>query len=224
MKYLIKVQPRFKSNPEKDWFEAYADKVVDAVDKYCLYGERSFHITWPCTQAIQESRYNYLISITVKTHVNIDARDLFALINPLQELVSVTVEDARFARKLGNDIYWTNSGVTAYSDNSVYTDPYYEFHVNGRAEYSIRDMDVYIKSHPHMTERELKYFEGTRFVWDTCGSSNNKLKAQTIEEAITEFEEYYFDMLWRGVEQSRLELTEAENKFRDFVNYMRKKK
>lgn len=133
----------------------------------------------------------------------------------------VRMRDLRFAdTKQG--IRWVNDGVTAYSDSSVYEDPMYEFHYNDRDDYQIVYIPTYAKRFcPRDKERYEK--SGAKYMWRCTACWDNFMKAQTIEDAIEEFEEMYFEKLWNSVTSVQKELERATDRFREFYNYRRSK-
>ena len=133
----------------------------------------------------------------------------------------VRVRDARF-KDAGHGIRWVNDGVTAYSDSSVYEDPIYEFRYNDYADYEIVCIPAYAaKFCPRDKERYEK--TGAKYMWRCTACWDNFMEAQTIEDAIEEFEKMYHEKLWSGVVNLQDRLRDATNKFRDFDEYRRLK-
>lgn len=131
----------------------------------------------------------------------------------------VRVRDSRF-KDIGHGIRWVNDGITAYSDSSVYTDPYYKMYIGDRSDYEIIDVDIYAKK---LSERDKERFEGLKFVWRCTACWDMHLKAETIDDAIEEFEEIYRDKLWSSVVNEQESLRRATDKFREFDEYRRMK-
>jgi hypothetical protein len=131
--------------------------------------------------------------------------------------------DNRFAPKAPQKYYWTNEGITAYHDGGVYIDPYYTFHANGSDDYQIVYIPVYVEK--FMT-RDKAYYEksGAKFMWRCTACWDNFMKAQTIEEAIEEFEVLYHEKLWNSIEHYQERLMSATAAFKQFNTYRREKK
>jgi hypothetical protein len=130
------------------------------------------------------------------------------------------VRDARFI-DTENGIRWTNDGVTAYSDSSVYEDPMYDFHYNDFSNYQV----VYIPTYAErFCPRDKEYYEksGAKYMWRCTACWDNFMEAQTIEDAIEEFEEMYHQKLWNSVVHEQESLRKAIDQFREFDKYRRR--
>ncbi len=133
----------------------------------------------------------------------------------------VRVRDLRF-KDTRHGIRWVNDGVTAYSDSSVYEDPTYEFHYNDCDDYEIVYIPTYAaKFCPRDKERYEK--TGAKYMWKCTACWDNFMEAQTIEDAIEEFEKMYREKLWSGMVNLQNRLRDATDKFRDFDEYRRLK-
>ena len=133
----------------------------------------------------------------------------------------VRVRDARFA-DTGHGIRWVNDGITVYSDSSIYEDPVYEFHYNDFNDYQI----VYIPTYAaKFCARDKERYEktGAKYMWRCTASGDNFMKAQTVDDAIEEFEAMYREKLWTGVVNEEESLRRSIDKFRVFDEYRIKK-
>ena len=133
----------------------------------------------------------------------------------------VRVRDARFA-DTGHGIRWVNDGITVYSDSSIYEDPVYEFHYNDFNDYQI----VYIPTYAaKFCARDKERYEktGAKYMWRCTASWDNFMKAQTIDDAIEEFEAMYREKLWDSVVSEEESLRRSIDKFRVFDEYRIKK-
>lgn len=215
MKYMIEVVPKFEKNPTAEEFEAICDSIVDAVDNYCDNQERSFHTA--------EGRFCYRIHILIKSEKELHSSELFELLNldNKRPLVSVTVQESQFCKRADADIYWFNEGETTYWDGTTYISPSYDLYVNGNCEYSVQSVSLWLHSHP---AADRKLYQGVSYMWNSTSSWNNFLKATTLDEALKEFEEYYYKQLWKAVESTRKSLSEAENNFMQFADHRWKTK
>ena len=135
--------------------------------------------------------------------------------------VFVRVRDARFA-DTGHGIRWVNDGITVYSDSSIYEDPVYEFHYNDFNNYQI----VYIPTYAaKFCARDKERYEktGAKYMWRCAGCGDNFMKAQTIDDAIEEFEAMYREKLWNSVVNEEEILKRTIDKFRVFDEYRKGK-
>ena len=133
----------------------------------------------------------------------------------------VRVRDARFA-DTGHGIRWVNDGITVYSDSSIYEDPVYEFHYNDFNDYQI----VYIPTYAaKFCARDKERYEktGAKYMWRCTASGDNFMKAQTVDDAIEEFEAMYREKLWNGVVNEEESLRRSIDKFRVFDEYRKRK-
>ena len=133
----------------------------------------------------------------------------------------VRVSDARFA-DTGHGIRWVNDGITVYSDSSIYEDPVYEFHYNDFNDYQI----VYIPTYAaNFCARDKERYEktGAKYMWKYTGCGNNFMEAQTIDDAIEEFEAMYREKLWDSVVSEEESLRRSIDKFRVFDEYRKRK-
>lgn len=218
MNYLIRIHPKFTSMPDAEWFENYVDSVIDAVDSYCSFSPRSFNVTFPTSERIAKGDYSHFISIVIESKEPLSATALFELLNPIYALFTVNVQEYRFkAVQPGKSIYWTNEGECKYHDGGTYVDPAYVFHFNKTADYEIFDVKELIK---RWSEADRKKYEGWSYMWSCTGCWDNKLEATTLDEAIAEFEKYFYNQLWKGVESYQERLNEATKDCRDMAAYL----
>ena len=133
----------------------------------------------------------------------------------------VRVRDVRFA-DTGHGIRWVNDGITVYSDSSIYEDPMYEFHYNDFNNYQIVYIPTYAKRFcPRDKERYEKC--GAKYMWRCTACWDNFMEAQTIDDAIEEFEAMYREKLWSSVVNEQESLRRATDRFRAFDEYRRGK-
>lgn len=133
----------------------------------------------------------------------------------------VRVLDVRFS-DTGHGIRWVNDGITVYSDSSIYEDPVYEFHYNDFNNYQI----VYIPTYAaKFCARDKERYEktGAKYMWRCTASWDNFMKAQTIDDAIEEFEATYREKLWNSVVNEEESLRRAIDEFRVFDEYRGRK-
>ena len=149
------------------------------------------------------------------------AISIASYVQTLDPKAFVRVRDVRFA-DTGHGIRWVNDGITVYSDLSIYEDPVYEFHYNDVNDYQI----VYIPTYAaKFCARDKERYEktGAKYMWRCTASWNNFMKAQTIDDAIEEFEAMYREKLWNSVVNEEESLRRTIDKFRVFDEYRSKK-
>lgn len=170
-----------------------------------------------CTQSYE---------VRIPTNKEIDMRahaiSIASYVQTFDPNAFVRVRDLRF-KDTGHGIRWVNDGVTAYSDSSVYEDPKYVFHYNDFDDYEIIYIPTYAEKFcPRDKERYEK--TGAKYMWKHTACWDNFMEAQTIDEAIEEFEEMYFEKLWNSVTNTQKELEKATDRFREFYDYRSLKK
>ena len=216
-KYMIEVVPKFEKNPTNEEFENIRDSIVDAVDNYCNNQQRSFHVTYPYQKDIDEGRFIYHIHILIKSEKELSSAALFELLNLVDKhpLVMVTVQESRFCKR-DTPIFWYHEGETTYYDGTTYISPSYDLYVNKQCEYTVQNVSLWLRSHP---AADKKTYQGVSYMWSSTNSWNNFLKATTLDEALKEFEEYYYKQLWKAVESTRKRLDEATDELAQFADY-----
>ena len=219
-KYMIEILPKFNENPSREGFQDICTQLVDAVDESYNQGEKSFHVTYPLQNDIEEGRFKYRIHTIIKSESDIRSAPLFAALNEIYPLTLVTVQETRFCKK-DTPIFWFHEGETTYWDGGTYISPNYDLYVNGNNYYTIQYVPVAIKN---MQDRDKKRYNGITYMWRCTGSWDNFMEAKTIDEAIEEFEKYYQKQLWKAVEGCRKHLDEATDNFAQFEKYRWKKK
>lgn len=222
---VVKVRKKFSIEPNQEMLNECADAIIQTVDSYTGNKPRIFHIELPTEEMLNSGNYIYKWVISV-SGATIDCKELFDHINAEVPLLTLDVFDPKFIAPPSHVKYfWTNEGSTSYHDGGIYVDPYYCFHANGFDDYEIVDMEVY-GSRPALGERERKRIEklGCKYTWRCTSSWDNPLKAQTIEEAIEEFENFYREKLWNTIESIQERLASATESFRNFDTYRRAKR
>lgn len=149
------------------------------------------------------------------------AINIASYVQALDSKAFVRVCDARFA-DTGRGIRWVNDGMTVYSDSSIYEDPVYEFRDNDFHDYQIVYIPTYIAN---FCSRDKERYEktGAKYMWKYTGCGNNFMEAQTIDDAIEEFEAMYREKLWDSVVSEQKKLIRATDKFRAFDEYRKRK-
>lgn len=165
--------------------------------------------------------YEVKIAVTGSINMRATAMSIASYVQTFDQKAFVRVRDTRFI-ETGHGIRWTNDGITAYSDSSVYEDPMYEFHYNDFNDYQIVYIPIYANRFcPRDKERYEK--SGAKYMWRCTACWDNFMQAQTIEDAIEEFEEMYFKKLWSSVTNVQKELERATDRFREFYDYRSRK-
>ena len=215
-KYHIIVVPKFEKNPSSEEFETICDNLVDAVDELCNHNERSFKVTFPLQSEIDKGMFSYQIHIFIKGEDDLRSTTIFEKLNPIHPLTLVNLQEKRFCKRADTEIYWFHEGETTYWDGGTYISPNYDLYIKGNTYYTVQYVPVAIKN---MYERDKERYKGVTYMWRCTGSWDNFMNATTLDGALKEFEGIYHNMLWRTIEGTRKSLNEAEDNFRDFVDY-----
>ena len=221
---VVNVRKKFSIEPNLEMLDECADLIMQLVDSYIGNKPRVFHIEPPTEEMLNSGNYIYKWIINI-ADASVDCKELFDYINTEVPLLTLDVIDHRFIAPPSHVKYfWTNEGSTSDHDGGTYVDPYYCFHANGFDDYEIVDMEIY-SIRPLLDERARKRIEklGCKYTWRCTSSWDNPLKANTIEEAIEEFENLYIEKLWNTIESIQERLTSATESFRNFDTYRRSK-
>ena len=192
------------------------EQIQHAVDSFL----RDYH-TSDVDIIINTQSYAFQIITDKEFNIRGHAISIASYMQTFDPQAFVRVRDARFA-DTGRGIRWVNDGITVYSDSSIYEDPVYEFHYNDFNDYQI----VYIPTYAaKFCARDKERYEktGAKYMWRCTASWDNFMKAQTIDDAIEEFEAMYREKLWDGVVNEEESLRRAIDKFRVFDEYRSKK-
>ena len=192
------------------------DQIQHVVDSFlCDYNTSDVNIV------INTQSYAFQITSDKAFDMRGYAISIASYVQTFDPKAYVRVRDARF-KDTGHGIRWVNDGVTAYSDASVYEDPAYEFHYNDRDDYEILYIPTYAARFcPRDKERYEK--SGAKYMWRCTACWDNFMEAETIEDAIEEFEKMYREKLWSSVVSEQESLRRATDKFREFDEYRRRK-
>lgn len=166
---------------------------------------------------------SYEVKIAVIGHINMRATaiSIASYVQTFDPKAFVRVRDARFI-DTEHGIRWTNDGITAYSDSSVYEDPMYVFHYNDFDDCEIVYIPIYAERFC-LRDKERYEKNGAKYMWRCTASWDNFMEAQTIEDAIEEFEAMYREKLWNSVVNEQESLRRATDRFREFDEYRRNK-
>lgn len=217
MKYVIKVYPKFKEEVDAETFQSISDSMINLIDKSIENSERSFYLTYPTSEQIRNNQLNYVVTIVVKTNRALPSSELFVLLSTINPLIMVNVKELRFCAPMSiTTAYWTNEGETTYNDGTTYYDCDYVFHFNFSDDYCIQYVPHYLNRCSGLNRSR---YEGVNYMWRCTACWDNFLKATTIDEAIKEFEEYYYDKLWSTVENTKENLTKAIINLKNFSEY-----
>ena len=167
-------------------------------------------VTYPTFDKINSGRYEYWFTAHIEED-ELDATEVFEVCDKVYPLVMVHVRDQKYINHGDMKIGWTNDGVTAYSANRIYADPYYRFIFDGKeTDYEIVDIKNYSKKEC-IDSRKMKIYEGKDWRWQSTGSWDNFMEAKTLEEATEEFEKYYWKRIVHAVSAAKDRLNEAMN-------------
>lgn len=216
MKYLIKIcyPADHKLTPlELDECE----RIVYNTIREMLGTDVSVHITYPSSDDIEAKRVCYIFNVRVDYSNYLCSQDVFTWM--ANELPISVVQVSDMSKLLIGDFKcgWYNEGTTSYSPDSMHVDCRYAWHFNGeKTDYEVIDVEDYCRKLPE--DRKKKY-DGIKYVWSSTTSWDNPLKADNLEDALVEFEDYYYKMLWRSIESYQEKLTKATDNFRVMAEY-----
>ena len=188
------------------------EQIQHAVDSFL----RDYH-TSDVDIIINTQSYAFQIITDKEFNIRGHAISIASYVQTFDPKSYVRVRDARFA-DTGHGIRWVNDGITVYSDSSIYEDPVYDFHYNDFNDYQI----VYIPTYAaKFCARDKERYEktGAKYMWRCTASWDNFMKAQTIDDAIEEFEAMYREKLWNSVVSEQENLRRATDKFIEFDDY-----
>lgn len=213
MIYDIEIVTKFDNKLSEIELDQLKDDIIGAVDNYTSYASRSFIV-----KENEDNRYEFDIEVTTDKILRSDE-----LYN--DNMFMCTVVEKRFNPKHSSNvgIFWTNEGMTTYHGGGTYIDPDYTLHIDGETDYRIVYIPVYAAK---FQTRDKDYYDkqGATYMWRCTACWNNWLKATTIDEAIEEFEQIYYDKLWTRVEHLQKELSDASYDFKWFSEYRRNKR
>lgn len=192
------------------------EQVKYAVDLFLGHCGVSDYDIATCTQS-----YEVRIIANKEIDMRGHAISIASYVQTFDPKAFVQVHDLRF-KDIKHGIRWVNDGITVYSDSSVYEDPKYEFHYNDRNDYEIVYIPTYAKK---FCSRDKDRYEksGAKYMWRCTACWDNFMEAETIEDAIEEFEKMYREKLWNSVVNEQESLRRATDKFREFDEYRRNK-
>ena len=171
--------------------------------------------------AINTQSYTFQIITDNEFDMRGHAISIESYVQTIDSKSYVRVRDLRF-KDTGYGIRWVNDGITAYSDSSVYEDPIYKFYYNDHNDYDI----VYIPTYAsRFCPRDKKRYEkcGAKYMWRCTSCWDNFMEAETIEDAVEEFEAMYREKLGSSIVNEQENLRRATDRFRAFDEYMREK-
>jgi hypothetical protein len=126
--------------------------------------------------------------------------------------------------KMSTKFWWKNEGTKTYDDKSTYVDGWHHFCYDeeGNSEFYIQEVDICYSNWPE--EKRRDHFGDTKYVWGGCsdgvGYSRNPLKADNIDDAKKEFEEWYKNKLIERVNILNSSINEAKNELAEFYLYL----
>ena len=216
-KYNVRFTSDIDDVMSHDSMVEYTSKIEEVINN--ISEEHTLRVTYPTTEMVRRHELRYTFYMTISTYDSLTSKALFDLLNTVITVNILNLRDRTYDPLLNDDmIGWCNEGQTTYEDGNTYYDPYYRLYINGPTDYEIVYVPYYIRN---MQERDKKRYEGWTYTWKCTGSWDNQLKATTIEEAIEEFEEWYYKKLWECVDSLQTRLHEATDKYRDFADYRR---
>lgn len=182
------------------------------------YGE--FTVISPSIEMIKQKQTYYIINFNCVGEANcVTSSDIFECVHTMYSDMMVQVRDVRF---IGSDkpYYWTNDGQSTYSDGGTYVDCEYVFHVGQEADYRVIHIPTYIKTKLRTNQSSrYKEYENHTFMWEATATWNNWLNATTVDDALAEFENIYYNKLVKTVHARQTSLDNSINELKQFAEY-----
>ena len=182
------------------------------------YGE--FTMIRPTPEMIAKKQTYYIINFSCTGDVDcVTSEKVFDVVRSIYADIMVQVRDARFIGN-GKKYYWSNDGQSTYSDGGTYVDPEYVFHVENDADYRVIYIPEYLKTklkHSHLDR--YREYENHTFMWEATSTWNNWLEANTLDNALAEFEQIYYAKLVKTVQARRESLAKSIDAVKDFAEY-----
>ena len=221
MKFLVKIYLKARKEIPTDELNLIKNNMLCAInnDWPC----EALMVTYPTFDKINSGRYEYWFTAHIEED-ELDATEVFDVCDKVYPLVMVHVRNQEYINHGDMQIGWTNDGVTAYSPDRAYYDPYYRFIFDGKeTDYEVVDIKNYSGkacTDPHA----MKRYEGKDWMWKCTSCWDNFMEAKTLDKALEEFEKYYHRQLWKSIENIRKRLEEATDNFAQFDDYRWRKK
>ena len=213
--YFIEIALKYDAEPQKDTFEYDCNLLVDKMKE--LYSDANLigTIVMPSQEDLELRRYFYRLRIHMDTDNEISSKPLFDVLNGVCPLALVHLRETRFCKQ-DAPIYWEHEGETTYYDGSTYKSPNYDFYVNGETYYTVQYVPLTLN---RLSERDKKRYNGVTYMWRCTGSWDNFMESTTLDEALEEFENFYYKLLWDAVEANNQRLAASLNKFNTYNQY-----
>ena len=221
MKFLVNIYLKAQKEIPNDELMLIKNNMLCAINED--WPCEAFMVTYPSFEKLASGRYEYWFTAHLD-EPELHATEVFEVCDKVYPLVMVHVRDQKYINHGDMQIGWTNDGVTAYSANRMYADPYYRFIFDGKeTDYEVVDIKNYSSktcTDPHA----MKRYEGKDWMWKCTSCWDNFMEAKTLDAALEEFEKHYHRQLWKSIENIRKRLEEATNNFAQFDDYRWRKK
>ena len=208
MKFLVNIYLKAQKEIPTDELNLIKNNMLCAISWY--WPCEALIPTYPTFDKINSGKYEYWFTAHLEED-ELFATEVFEVCDKVYPLVMVHVRNQKYINHGDMQIGWTNDGITAYSADRLYADPYYRFIFNGKeTDYEIVDIKNYAGkacTDPHVTKR----YEGKDWMWKSTGSWDNFMEAKTLDEALEEFEKYYWKRIVHAVSVAKDRLNEAMN-------------
>lgn len=208
MKFLVNIYLKAQKEIPNDEIMLIKNNMLYAINEY--WPCEALIPTYPTFDKINSGRYEYWFTAHLEED-KLDAAEVFTVCDKVYPLVMVHVRDQKYINHGDMQIGWTNDGVTAYSTDRVYYDPYYRFIFDGKeTDYEVVDVPKY-SGRLCTCERDIKRYQDKKWMWKSTGSWDNFMEAKTLDEALEEFEKYYWKRIVHAVSVAKDRLNEAMN-------------
>ena len=218
MKFLVNIYLKAQKEIPNDELMLIKNNMLCAINEY--WPCEALMITYPSFEKLSSGRYEYWFTAHLD-EPELHATEVFDVCDKVYPLVMVHVRDQKYINHGDMQIGWTNDGVTAYSADRMYADPYYRFIFDGKeTDYEVVNIKNY--SGKACTDPyAMKRYEGKDWMWKSTGSWDNFMEAKTLDEALEEFEAYYESMCWKSIDSLRKRLDTAIDNYRLMNQHMK---
>lgn len=214
-KYIIKIcyPSNHKLGPIE--IEETINTIKNAI-KEQFDSDSTIYTTYPTIEDIEANRCTYIFTVHLWYCLDLYSSEVFACLSDALDISVVNVVDARYVNA-GDKTGWYNEGTTSYSNSSMHVDCKYVWCFNGeKTDYDVIDVEQYCKKLPE--ERKIKY-DNMKYMWSFITTWDNPLKADNLEDALKEFEQWYYEMLWNTITNLQEKLNKATDNFRLMAEY-----
>ena len=221
MKFLVNIYLKAQKEISIDELNLIKNNMLCAINEY--WPCEALMVTYPSFEKLASGRCEYWFTAHIEED-ELDATEVFEVCDKVYPLVMIHVRDQKYINHGDMKIGWTNDGVTAYSSDKAYYDPYYRFIFTGKeTDYEVVDVPKY-SGRLCTCERDMERYKDKKWMWKSTGSWDNFMEATTLNEALEEFEAYYESVCWKSIDSLRKRLDTAIDNYRLINQHMKWKR